>query len=98
MTKHTATVHKLSHVRRDRGYRFTERDPDMVWLCNIISNSEMSVGDIVDSVSRTTKGIIRVSPNTIYNWLNGKTKKPQNYTLTWVGHALGYERGWKVIK
>jgi hypothetical protein len=97
MTK-TATVHNLANIRRDRGYRFTDRDPDMVWLCNIISKSELSVYEICEATARVSKGMAKVSRTTIGKWLDGTTKRPQNYTLSWVSFALGYERNWKKIR
>lgn len=69
----------------------------MIELRAIINQSEMSVPDIVKEVSRATGGAYNVGPTTIYNWLNGKTKRPQNYTMTWVGFALGVERKWTPI-
>ena len=89
-----AQVHNLAHIRRDRGYRFTDRDPDMTWLCGIIHNSELSVHDISERTAKVTGGAAKVSNSTISNWLSGKTKRPQNMTLTWVAWALGYEKKW----
>lgn len=89
--------HNLAYLHRDRGYRFTDRDPQMVELCNIIHQSEMSVPEICQKVASVTKGVYRVGQGTVYNWLNGKTRRPQNQTLNWVGFALGYERKWTRI-
>ena len=90
----SAKVHKLQYLHRDRGYRFAERDPAMIELCNIIHQSEMSVPDIQAAVYKATGGAFTIGNNTIYHWLNGKTKRPSNHTLTWVGYALGYTREW----
>lgn len=86
--------HKLQHLERDRGYRFQDRDPSMVELCDIIYNSELDVKEIVELVSKATGGAYSVGKSTIYNWLNGKTKRPQSFGMNWVGFALGYERKW----
>jgi len=101
----TATVHRLKtktnrleHLNRDRGYRWEDRDPDMEWLCNEITRSGKSVGDITQDVREASKGASQVSYGTIQNWLNGKTRRPQNFTLTWVSYALGYERRWTKLK
>lgn len=89
-----AQIHNLSHVRRDRGYRFTDRDPDMEYISNLVTRSELSVTGICEKVARISGGAYRISEATINNWMNGKTKRPQNFTLSWVAHALGYERRW----
>ena len=90
----SAKVHRLEFVHRDRGYRFQDRDPAMEELCSLIHASEMDVKAIVSAVSRATGGAYTVSNSTIYNWLNGQTKRPQSFTMNWVGYALGYERKW----
>jgi hypothetical protein len=89
--------HNLAYLHRDRGYRFEDRDPAMIELCDLIHKSELSVLDITRVVSRATGGAYNVAHTTIGNWLNGKTKRPQSYTMNWVGFALGYERKWKRI-
>jgi hypothetical protein len=94
MARTPARPHNLAFLNRDRGYRFAERDPDMVELCNIISASELSVADICERVGQATKWAYTPAPGTVYNWLNGKTKRPTNHALTWVGWALGYRRSW----
>lgn len=87
-------THNLVYLHRDRGYRFGERDPQLEHLCQLIYASEMSTRDISQSVSKSTGGAYTVSESTMTNWLNGKTKRPQNFTMTWVAFALGYERRW----
>lgn len=94
MTKARAKPHNLVYLYRDRGYRFGDRDPQLEQLCQLIYASEMSVRDISLSVSKSTRGAYAVSESTVANWLNGKTKRPQNFTMTWVAYALGYERQW----
>lgn len=93
-TTRKTNVHKLQFINRDRGYRFHDRDPAMEELCDLISKSEMSVQAIVKAVAKETKGHYSVSHGTISNWLSGKTRRPQNFTMMWVGFALGYERKW----
>lgn len=94
MAQARTPVRRLEHVTRDRGYRFVDRDPAMVELCNLITDSGMSIPDIVEAVAKATSGTYKVSATTIANWQNGTTRRPQNYTLNWVAHALGYERKW----
>ena len=89
--------HNLAYLHRDRGYRFEDRDPKMVELCDLIHQSELSTHAIAEKVSRTTAGAYRVSDTTISNWLSGKTRRPQSYTMDWVGFVLGFERKWTKI-
>jgi len=42
--------HNLTYLHRDRGYRFEERDPQMVELCDIIHKSEMDIMGICRAV------------------------------------------------
>jgi IS30 family transposase len=93
-----SNVHKLQFLHRDRGYRFSERDPAMIELCSLIHDSELSVEAIVQIVSGATGGAYNVGSSTIYNWLNGKTRRPQSFTMNWVGFALGYERKWTKMR
>ena len=93
-----AKVHRLEFLHRDRGYRFQDRDPQMVELCHIIDQSSMTVPTICGEVSKATGGAYRISTTTVYNWLNGTTRRPQNLTMNWVGYALGYTRAWTKIK
>lgn len=94
----TSTVHKLEFLERDRGYRFQDRDPAMEELCDLIDKSGMDVMQICREVSKATGGAYNVANSTIYNWLNGVTRRPSNYTMTWVGFALGYERKWSKVR
>jgi len=87
--------HNLAYLHRDRGYRFADRDPAMEELCDIIDKSGLSIGDIIDRVLDASNNQVRISYTTIDNWLSGKTRRPSNHCLTWVGYALGYERKWR---
>lgn len=98
VTKVGGNVHRLEFATRDTGYRWQDRDPAMEELCSLIDASNMSVEAIVRKVAIATGGAYRVGGSTIYNWLNGKTKRPQSYTMNWVGYALGYERKWTRMK
>lgn len=91
----TTNVHRLDHLHRDRGYRFRDRDPDMEELCDLIEKSGLSVGDIIERVLDQSSNRVSISYTTISNWLSGKTRRPQNFTMTWVARALGYERKWR---
>lgn len=86
----------LVFINRDRGYRFVDRDPVMAEICTIVTDSGKTCEEISQLTSRAS-GSLKVAPSTIRNWLNGKTIRPQNYTVTWVGYVLGWKRGWTKI-
>lgn len=85
----------LQHIHRDRGYRHTDRDPDMEWVCNAITRSGLDIGELIERVLDASGGSVTISYGCIERWLSGKTRRPQNHTLTWVARALGYERHWE---
>ena len=87
----------LTRVERDTGYRFVERDPDMEWICNAITESRLKPSEVIGLVYESTNHQLMLHYKTVDNWLNGKTKRPQNYTLTAVARALGYDRVWTKI-
>lgn len=93
--KAVTKVHNLRFIDRDRGYRFQDRDPAMEELCDLIDKSGLTAHQITQEVSKASHGLYHVGWGTINNWLNGKTRRPSNHTLTWVGYALGYERKWR---
>lgn len=84
--------HNLNNLNRDRGYRFQDRDPDMEFICDIIDKQEIAIGDIIEAVLDLSNNTVDISYGTILRWLNGKTRKPSNYYLTWVSRAIGVER------
>jgi hypothetical protein len=90
-------VNNVVFINRDRGYRFQDRDPAMEELCDLIHKSGLTVSQIVEETYKATHGVYAVSPGTISHWLAGKTVRPQNFTMTWVGFALGYQRKWTKI-
>lgn len=89
-------ANNLFHLNRDRGYRWRDRDQDLEWLCAIIEKSGLSSRDISTKTASVGEWA-RVSPQTIDRWLNGKTRRPQNFTLTWVAYVLGYSKEWRKI-
>jgi len=88
----------LSHLSRDKGYRFRPQDPDMEFITNLISKSGFEIHEIQEKILDLSNNTVNIAYGTIYNWQMGKTRRPQNFTLTWVARALGYERDWKRIK
>lgn len=93
----TDNTHNLGHLDRDRGYRFTDRDPVLEEVTTMITDSGLSISDIIERIEQLSD-TVTVSYSTIANWLSGKTKRPQNYTVTWVAHALGYRRAWQRVR
>lgn len=91
MSASTTEPRHLEHLNRDRGYRFVDRDPILEEITTMITDSGLSVSDIIGRIEEISD-TATVSYSTIANWLSGKTKRPQNYTVTWVALALGYER------
>jgi len=89
---------RLSNINRQSGYRWRGCDPDMVELCKIITDSNLTPYVIRQMVIRASRNTFVISETTIVNWMKGKTKRPQNLTMTWVAYALGYERAsWREI-
>ena len=88
----------LAHINRDRGYRWTARDEVLEEIAGMITDSGLSIGDIIERVLDLSGNTIHISYSTIANWQSGKTKRPQNWTVEWVAYALGYERKWRKFR
>ena len=88
----------LIHLTRDRGYRFIDRDPILDEITRLISKSGLSLPEICDLVHKASHSIYRPSITTLSNWQNGTTRRPQNFTITWVAHALGYRRAFVPLR
>lgn len=98
MARTAIKPNRLSHINRDRGYRFNDQDPKLIELCTIITRSGLDIGDILERILDVSKNSVHISYSTIANWQSGKTRRPQNWTMDWVAYALGYERGiWSPI-
>jgi hypothetical protein len=82
----------LAHLNRDRGYRWTDRDPVLDEITRLITDSGLDIDEIIERVLDASGNSVHLSYSTISNWLSGKTRKPQNFTVTWVATALGYRR------
>ena len=62
----------------------TDKDPVIDEIRDIIMSSGQTVAKVAEFSG--------VSAVTIYGWLYGNTKRPQNATVEAVFRALGYER------
>lgn len=76
----------------DRGYRFADYDPILEEVRAAIRDSELTVSEILEKVLDASGNAVNLSYATVAHWLDGKTRRPQNYTLTWVLFAIGIER------
>jgi IS30 family transposase len=100
----SATIHKLPRskihpnnlemAKRARYYQHNDADPDLTAICDLVLQSGLTSYQIVAHV-RELHGT--VGHSTIDRWLEGKVRRPQNLTISWVGFALGYERKWTQI-
>jgi hypothetical protein len=85
MSAHLRQVRNLNHLDRDTGYRFSgDVDPVLEWLRTDITDSGWSAGYLAER-----SGLCAM---TVYNIMNGKTKRPQNITVDLLITALGWER------
>lgn len=66
-------------------------DPDLEFACNKIRDSGLSP----EAIEARCESLGRpVSRYAILGWLHGGVKRPQNFTLTTVMIALGFEKQW----
>lgn len=74
---------KVGTMRLYRSYNFVDKDPAIDKLRTVVQR---------EKVSQKNLGILSgVSPTTITNWFEGKTKRPQHTTLAAAAAALGYD-------
>jgi hypothetical protein len=76
---------------RSEKYRYVEKDPDMEFVASRILESGRSPEWIE---TETEKNGHKVSSAAIIGWLYGKTRRPQNYTMSNVMMVLGYRKEW----
>jgi hypothetical protein len=84
MTKTKTRPRRLEHLERDRGYRFTDRDPILELVSRAITDSGWSLKGIEDKCGVTT--------TTLRAWQSGRTRRPQNSTVEMVLRTLGWSR------
>jgi len=77
---------RISHSAASKAYRFkdTLRDPVMLEAISLLEADPRSIIEIAHAS--------RLSPQTLYNMIHGKTRKPQNATLDFLFRELGYRR------
>jgi len=79
-----APKRNLSHLKRDTGYRFTDRDPVLELVTRCITDSGTALAAIEAKCGVTSQ--------TMRQWQKGVTRRPQNATVDMVLRALGYRR------
>jgi hypothetical protein len=72
-------------------YNWLEKDPDMDLILGLIGESGLSPEDIEHETERLGH---RVSRFTVLSWMYKGVRRPQNFTLTIVALALGYQKTW----
>lgn len=93
-TSNNTQPNNLKHLSRDKGYRWKDADPDLIWIREKITLSGYSVNDILERVLDISNNSEWLSYSTINNIMSGKTRRPQNRTINLVARALGFERKW----
>lgn len=72
-------------------YNWTDKDPELDFVCLAIQESGLNIETIEELTERSGH---KISRGTIYNWMYGDVRRPQNVTMNTVMAALGYERRW----
>lgn len=65
-------------------YRWIDKDPIIDEISELIRKDGRSIPDIAEAAY--------LSPVTLYNWIYGKTRKPNNVSIDFTLRALGFER------
>lgn len=73
----------MKTYRPYRTYKFKGQDPIIFQVRSIVTHS----GEKYTAISKSSG----VSAQTMGNWFNGKTRRPQFATLNAVARALGWE-------
>lgn len=85
-----------STLKLYKSYSFRDKDPVIDTMRTMIADEKVSYAEVSEQSG--------VSHTTLYNWFNGKTKRPQYATVMAVAGSLGYRAEWvnanasKVIK
>lgn len=75
-------------------YNWIDKDPDMELILGLIGDSGLSPEDIEHETEKLGH---KVSRYTIMGWLYKSVRRPQNFTMTIVALALGYQKTWAPI-
>lgn len=73
----------MPQKKKTADYRFIDKDPAI----DVVRTAYYDAGVSIDSVAAEA----RVSRTTIYNWLYGRVRRPQRWTVERVLGALGVE-------
>jgi transcriptional regulator with XRE-family HTH domain len=66
-----------------RSYSFIDKDPIIDRMRTVIADEGVSYAEV--------HAISDVAVSTLYNWFEGKTRRPSHCTVAAVVNALGYE-------
>lgn len=70
-------------------------DPEVEQLAALLQHSGMTDDQIAEKVGKARGS--KMSPETVRGVRELITKRPQNFTLSWVGWAIGKRRVWQDI-
>jgi len=68
-------------LRVYKSYNFTDKDPSIDWVHSLMDRTNMTPKKIQEDGGPTA--------TTVYNWINGKTKRPQFCTVAAATLACG---------
>jgi hypothetical protein len=70
-------------------------DPAVEELASLIQRSKLSDAQIAAKVGEHRHS--RMSVSTVTKIRELETKRPSNFTLTWIGWVLGFRREWRPL-
>jgi hypothetical protein len=73
----------VSGFKLYKSYQFKDKDPVIDRLRTIIADEDVSYTDV--------HVLSDVAISTMYNWFDGKTRRPSHATVAAVAGALGYD-------
>jgi hypothetical protein len=73
-------------------YSWLDKDPELDFVKYAIEDSGMTLEQIERECEKNGH---KVSRWTLYSWMYGSTKRPQNATMNNVMAAIGWGRNWK---
>ena len=77
------------YLKAYKSYVFRDKDPIIDKTRTVVEDAKMSYSEV-----EAKSG---VSASTMYNWFQGRTRRPQFATINAVGRACGQELVWHKI-
>jgi hypothetical protein len=78
-----------------RSYNFRAKDPAIDALRTVMQDEGLKIGYATYKQIEEDGG---PAAGTMYNWFQGKTRRPQNAALEAAGRAMGFQRVWQKMK